>query len=219
MKLILSSFALLAAFTIGAAAQTTSQTTSHKAPVTHHRAAAATTTLAPNIPKVPGISKPLYTLKYIDTVVGTGPLAETHKWYTVRYTGWLTDGTKFDSSFDHPGGEPITFPYGARRVIMGWDTGFEGMHVGGKRRLFVPYQLAYGELGHPPVIPAKANLIFDVELVSMSDNPPESPAPAPAPASSTAKPATEAAPSNAPANQPEAAPNAQPKTTPHPEGI
>jgi peptidylprolyl isomerase len=207
MKLIFPSLALLATFTIGAAAQTTSQPTSHKAPVTHHRAAAATATPASNIPKVPGIPKPLYTLKYIDTVIGTGPLAETHKWYTVRYTGWLTNGTKFDSSFDHLGGEPITFPYGAHRVIMGWDTGFEGMHVGGKRRLFVPYQLAYGELGHPPVIPAKANLIFDVELVGMSDNPPESPAPKPAPADSTTKPATDTA------------PEAQPSTTPHPEGI
>jgi peptidylprolyl isomerase len=218
MKLIFPSLALLATFTIGAAAQTASRTTSHKAPVTHHRAA-ATATPASNIPKVPGIPRPLYTLKYIDTVIGTGSLAETHKWYTVRYTGWLTDGTKFDSSFDHPGGEPITFPYGAHRVIMGWDTGFEGMHVGGKRRLFVPYQLAYGELGHPPVIPAKANLIFDVELVGMSDNPPESPAPKPAPADSTTKPANEAAPSDSPANKPDTAPEAHPSATPHPEGI
>ncbi|PMY18315.1 peptidylprolyl isomerase, partial [Pseudomonas sp. FW305-3-2-15-A-R2A1] len=84
----------------------------------------------------------LYALRYIDIEVGTGPLAETRKFYTVHYTGWLTDGTKFDSSHDHPGGEPIVFPYGGRRVIPGWDTGFEGMHIGGKRRLYIPYQLA-----------------------------------------------------------------------------
>ena len=89
-------------------------------------------------------------------------------YYTVNYTGYLVDGTKFDSS---EGKEPITFPYGAHRVIQGWDTGFEGMHVGGKRRLFVPYQLAYGEAGRPPVIPAKAELVFDVELVSLQAPP------------------------------------------------
>src|SRR6185437_8768078 len=135
------------------------------------------------------------------------PLAETHKWYTVRYTGWLTDGTKFDSSYDHPGGEPFTFPDGAKRVIIGWDTGFEGMHVGGKRRLYVPYQLAYGELGHPPVIPAKANLVFDIQLVSMSDNPPEEPAPTPAHAP---RPTREAQPD---------APPPPPHTSPRPESL
>lgn len=213
MKLL--PLALLTTFTVAAAAQTTT----HKVPTTHH---AATTTPASKIPRVPGIPKTLYTLKYIDTVIGTGPLAETHKWYTVRYTGWLIDGTKFDSSYDHPGGKPITFPYGAQQVIIGWDTGFQGMHIGGKRRLFVPYQLAYGELGHPPVIPAKSNLVFDVELVSMSDTPPGQPAPTSEPADSTAEPATEAAPAeSAPDTQPAAspaAPESQPKT-PHPEAL
>jgi len=142
----------------------------------------------PNVPKVEGATKALYALRYIDTQVGTGDLAKTRQFYTVHYTGWLTDGTKFDSSHDHPGGEPITFPYGARQVIPGWDTGFEGMHVGGKRRLYIPYQLAYGESGRPPVIPAKADLIFDIELVSQSDTPPQ-PKPAPAPAANPAEPA------------------------------
>lgn len=197
MKPIFSSLILLAAVSA------TAQTTTHKtATAVHHHTA---TTAVSKIPRVPGIPKALYTLKYVDIVVGKGPLAETHKWYTVRYTGWLTDGTKFDSSYDHPGGEPFTFPDGAKRVIIGWDTGFEGMHVGGKRRLYVPYQLAYGELGHPPVIPAKANLIFDVELVSMSDNPPEEPAPTPAPAQDT--------------NPASAAPATQPQTSPHPESL
>ena len=64
--------------------------------------------------------------------------------YSVHYTGWLaSDGTKFDSSLDR--GQPIQFQQGIKRVITGWDQGFEGMHVGGRRRLFIPYQLAYGE--------------------------------------------------------------------------
>jgi peptidylprolyl isomerase len=161
---------------------------------------------------VAGTPKNLYALRYIDTEIGTGPLAEGRKFYTVHYTGWLTDGTKFDSSHDHPGGEPIVFPYGGRRVIPGWDTGFEGMHVGGKRRLFVPYQLAYGEGGRPPVIPAKADLIFDVELVAQSDIPPE-PKPAPAPETQPAEPAQPAAPKSAPA--PSDAPKPQMPTAPN----
>ena len=115
-----------------------------------------------------------FSLDYVDTKVGAGPLAEPHKWYTVHYTGYLVDGTKFDSSVDR--GEPISFPYGAHRVIEGWDTGFEGMHIGGRRRLFVPYQLAYGEAGHQQ-IPPKAELVFDVELIAQSDS---QPAPKPA---------------------------------------
>jgi peptidylprolyl isomerase len=146
------------------------------------------------IPVVKGIKKTLYSLSYIDIAIGKGPLAVSSvlgnseatskiQWYSVHYTGWLAkDGTKFDSSYDHPGAEPLTFPYGAHRVIPGWDTAFEGMHVGGKRRIFVPYQLAYGETGRPS-IPPKSDLIFDVELVSVSDKPPAPPAPPAAPAS------------------------------------
>ena len=199
----LPSIALLTALTTAATAQTTPKASS----TPHHTTTAVkTATTPPNIPKVVGLPRPLYTLRYIDTKIGTGGPAEERKYYTVHYTGWLTNGTKFDSSFDHPGGEPITFPYGAHRVIMGWDTGFQGMHVGGKRRLFVPYQLAYGESGRPPVIPAKADLIFDVELVSMSDTPPQ-PKQAPAPPTATPKP------SETPA-QPSATPPAQTPTPP-----
>lgn len=100
-----------------------------------------------------------------------------------HYTGWLTNGTKFDSSRDTmPDGTPrtpIEFPQGGRRVIAGWETGFEGMRVGAKRRLFIPYQLAYGELGRPPVIPPKSELIFDVELMAVSDTLPRTVAPTP----------------------------------------
>jgi peptidylprolyl isomerase len=218
MILKLRSFALLAALTAVATAQT-KPTAKPKATTTPHRTAAtktATPKPASNIPHVAGIPKTLYALKYIDITIGKGPLAETHKWYTVHYTGWFPDGTKFDSSYDHPGAEPITFPYGAHRVIYGWDTGFEGMHVGGKRRLFVPYELAYGELGNPPRMPAKANLIFDVELVGQSDNPPAQPKPQPEPAKPTtepAKPETEAAPATTPKETPEA----KPETPPHPD--
>ena len=134
-------------------------------------------TLSALIPKTTGCPKTLYALHALDTVVGAGPLAEPRKWYTVNYTGYLTDGTVFDSSLgagsDGKPREPITFPAGFHQVIPGWDTGFEGMHVGGKRRLYIPYQLAYGEQGRPPKIPAKADLIFDVELISISDTPPQ----------------------------------------------
>jgi peptidylprolyl isomerase len=123
-----------------------------------------------------------YSLLYIDTQVGTGELVKAGKYLSVKYTGYLPDGTKFDSSDDHPGKEPITFQYGMHRVIQGWDTGFEGLKVGGKRRIFIPYQLAYGDAGRPPVIPAKSELIFDMEVVSSSDTEPKkTPPPAPAP--------------------------------------
>jgi peptidylprolyl isomerase len=207
---------LLAALTVPALAQTTTPAPKPKTATTTHHAAG--TTLPPSIPKVVGIPKTLYAIKYIDIKLGTGELAQPHKFYTVHYTGWFPNGTKFDSSVDR--GTPFTFPYGAHRVITGWDTGFEGMHVGGKRRLFVPYQLAYGELGNPPHMPAKANLIFDVEFISQSDTPPEQPRqPTPPPAAPAPKPAAEPAPADSapPADKPATPP--QPQTPPHPEAF
>lgn len=220
MTFKLCSLALLAA------TAATAQTATPKTTAAPHTTTAKTTAKpASAIPHVPGIPKTLFALKYIDITVGKGPLAQTHKWNTVHYTGWFPDGTKFDSSFDHPGGQPLVFPYGARQVIIGWDTGFEGMHIGGKRRLYVPYQLAYGELGNPPRMPAKANLVFDVELLSQSDTPPQQPKPAAptpakpaAPEATPAKPATEAAPNPAPEAKP-ANPAPQPKTPPNPQGL
>ena len=150
-----------------------------------------------------------FTLSYIDTKVGTGELAQPKKYYTVNYTGYLLDGTKFDSSLDRK--EPITFPYGAHNVIQGWDTGFEGMRMGGKRRLFVPFQLAYGDRGRPPVIPPQSELIFDVELISQSDTPPAPKAPPTPP--TPAQPATPAKPDAAPATETKPA---APATTPAP---
>src|SRR5687767_12541459 len=123
--------------------------------------------LPSSIPSVPGQPH------HVDVVTGTGAPAEPRKCLYAHYTGWLTDGKKFDSSRDTAANgtprTPISFPQGARRVIAGWDLGFEGMKVGGQRRLFIPYQLAYGERGRPPVIPAKAELIFDVELMAVAD--------------------------------------------------
>jgi peptidylprolyl isomerase len=128
---------------------------------------------APKMPAgVPEVAGPVIenlAMHYIDIVVGTGTAAAPGKKYTVHYTGWLRDGTKFDSSVDRK--EPLQFVQGRRLVISGWEVGFEGMKVGGKRRLFIPYQLAYGEAGQGP-IPPKSELIFDVELLGVADVPP-----------------------------------------------
>jgi peptidylprolyl isomerase len=125
-----------------------------------------------SIPHVDGKIVNQYTMRYIEIQPGTGQPAEAGKVFVVHYTGWLYDGTKFDSSKDR--GEPITFEQGKRKVIPGWDAGFEGMRVGGKRRFLIPYQLAYGEKGRGK-IPPKADLIFDVELMDVKE-PPADPA-------------------------------------------
>jgi FKBP-type peptidyl-prolyl cis-trans isomerase len=105
-----------------------------------------------------------YALRYVDIVKGTGVRAEPGRRVRVHYTGWLNNGTKFDSSYDR--GQPIEFILGTGRVITGWDTGLEGMQVGGKRRLLIPYQLAYGRRSVGQ-IPPKSDLTFDVELVGV----------------------------------------------------
>jgi ketosteroid isomerase-like protein len=104
-------------------------------------------------------------LKYIDLLEGKGASPKPGQTVIVHYTGWLENGTKFDSSFDR--GQPIPFPIGVRRVIKGWDEGLMTMKVGGKRKLFVPAHLAYGAQGRAPVIPPNAPLIFEVELVGI----------------------------------------------------
>src|SRR5438874_7258824 len=104
-------------------------------------------------------------LKYVDLREGTGQEAKAGNSVTVHYTGTLKDGKKFDSSLDR--NEPFTFTLGARMVIKGWDEGVAGMKVGGKRKLIIPYELAYCERGRPPVIPPKAELTFEVELLKV----------------------------------------------------
>jgi FKBP-type peptidyl-prolyl cis-trans isomerase len=104
-------------------------------------------------------------LKYVDTVIGTGATAKAGDNVSVHYTGTLTDGTKFDSSVDR--GTPFDFPLGAGQVIPGWDEGVAGMRVGGKRKLTIPSDLAYGSRGAGGVIPPNATLIFDVELIAI----------------------------------------------------
>lgn len=104
-------------------------------------------------------------LMYYDIVVGDGATPEVGQTAVVHYTGWLEDGTQFDSSLDR--GVPFEFPVGIGSVIAGWDEGVATMQVGGKRQLRVPADLGYGEAGAPPTIPPGATLIFEVELLDL----------------------------------------------------
>jgi len=104
-------------------------------------------------------------LQYLDALVGAGEEARSGRNVTVHYTGWLTNGSKFDSSLDR--GQPFTFALGSGGVIKGWDTGVVGMRVGGQRRLIIPPDLGYGARGAGGVIPPNATLIFDVELLAV----------------------------------------------------
>ncbi len=104
-------------------------------------------------------------LQYEDLVVGDGPEAKTHDNVSVHYTGWLTDGTKFDSSVDR--GTPFEFHLGAGQVIKGWDEGVAGMKVGRKRKLTIPPELGYGDRGSGDKIPPGATLVFEVELLGI----------------------------------------------------
>ncbi len=163
-----------------------------------HPAAATAIKLPPGVPPVKARLQTAFSLRYQDIAIGTGADAAPHKMYSVHYTGWLAStGRKFDSSYDHPGPpltdkdgkmvrdekgqvqpgppQPISFIQGTGRAIPGFDEGFTGMKVGGKRRIFIPWQMAYGELGREgpdaahPGIPPKTDLIFDVELLDQKD--------------------------------------------------
>ncbi len=131
----------------------------------------AENTTPPGPEKTAGAGKVVTTgtgLKYEEVKVGTGALAQAGKTVKVHYTGTLADGTKFDSSRDR--GEPIAFPLGGGQVIPGWDEGIAGMKVGGQRKLTIPAKLAYGDNPPPGApIPPGATLLFDVELMDVSD--------------------------------------------------
>ncbi len=147
---------------------------SHKAAV-QDKPAAVATAAAPAAAPAPAsktapaqeanVHKLASGLVYEDLVVGEGAVAAAGQSATVHYTGWLTDGTKFDSSLDR--GEPFQFPLGAGMVIRGWDEGVQGMHVGGKRKLTIPAELGYGARGAGGVIPPNATLVFEVELLGL----------------------------------------------------
>lgn len=104
-------------------------------------------------------------LQYVDLVKGSGREAHVGETAVVHYTGWLENGTKFDSSVDR--GDPFSFRLGAGRVIKGWDEGVVGMNIGTKRKLTIPPHLGYGRRGAGQVIPPNATLIFEVELLDL----------------------------------------------------
>lgn len=105
-------------------------------------------------------------LKYWELKKGSGAVAKAGDSVQVHYTGWLTEGKKFDSSVDR--GSPFVFKLGAGMVIKGWDEGVAGMKVGGKRQLHIPAELGYGTRGAGDAIPPNAELIFDVELLGVN---------------------------------------------------
>lgn len=123
---------------------------------------------APQFPDLKKLGKLVKTpsgLQYKDTVVGNGPAPRPGQNVNVHYTGWLLNGSKFDSSVDR--GQPFSFPLGRGQVIKGWDEGVASMRVGTKRILVIPANLGYGAGGSPPQIPPNATLVFEVQLLGM----------------------------------------------------
>ena len=170
--LTVTAILLLAACTKPPADSTVSESTT--APAATTEAAPETTATAPAEPQgaeMDTFSMPTDLqsspsgLQYTIDRPGTGAQPQPGQTVAVHYTGWLTDGSKFDSSRDR--GAPIEFPIGQGRVIKGWDEGVGAMKVGEKRTLVIPPGLGYGPNGRPPVIPPNSTLVFKVELVDV----------------------------------------------------
>jgi FKBP-type peptidyl-prolyl cis-trans isomerase FkpA len=129
-------------------------------------AAAAAAPAPPAAPAPAGkVHKLASGLVYEDLVVGNGKMADPGLQVSVHYTGWLADGTRFESSRDR--NQPYPFTLGAGEVIRGWDEGIKGMRIGGKRKLTIPPDLAYGPQGAGGVIPPNATLVFEIELLGV----------------------------------------------------
>jgi len=156
MKAIILALAILG-LTIFASAQTA---TAPKKPAAAPKPAASGPTKVTGEP-----TKTASGLEYWDIKVGTGAVAQAGQHVKVHYTGWLTNGKKFDSSVGT--GHPFEFMLGASQVIKGWDEGVAGMKVGGKRQLRIPPDLAYGAAGYSTVIPPNSTLVFDVQLIDV----------------------------------------------------
>jgi FKBP-type peptidyl-prolyl cis-trans isomerase len=150
MKILIFAVALLAVASLAVAQTTPTHKVAPRSPVGPTKVTGEPTKTASG-------------LEYWDIKVGTGAVAQTGQHVTVDYTGWLTNGKKFDSSVGT--GKPFELMLGAGQVIKGWDEGIVGMKVGGKRQLRIPPDLAYGEKGFSTVIPPNSTLIFDVRLV------------------------------------------------------
>ena len=151
----------------------------HAAPATTNAAPAtnAPAAAAPNVELDKESGKPVITnpsgLKYVDLVEGTGALVKQGDHVAVKYLGKLADGTKFDSSADHPEmGATFNYVQGVTELIPGWTEGVSTMKVGGKRKLIIPPPLGYGLQGYGDVIPPNSTLIFEIELVAIN-NPPK----------------------------------------------
>jgi peptidylprolyl isomerase len=233
----------LLAGSLAVQAQTTQKptTSTAKSATAHPAATVPVVKVPPNIPKVVGPLSTAFTLRYQEIKVGTGPIGQPNKQWKVFYTGYrAADGVKFDSSDDHRDPlkgadgkpvmdangqpklgdpQPLAFPQGMGRLIPGFDHGVTGMHIGGKRRIFIPWQLAYGPRAMPdrpghPGIPANSDLIFDVELVEVTDLP----AP-PGPQAPQARPGAQGNPGASaipPPPQPRTGAQSNPSTTPPP---